>query len=258
MVQPFRPNYDHFAGLGLRCEAEIPADRSAASLVCLTRSRAVNRDLVARAAALTDGPVLVDGAKTDGVDSLLKDLRKRVDLSPPIAKAHGKVAWFQADADAFADWKAPTFLDVAGYKTAPGVFSADGIDPASRMLSEALPKKLPARVADLGAGWGFLSAALLQISGLEELHLVEADHVALSCAKQNVPDTRAQFHWADATAWKTPAPLDLVVMNPPFHTTRSAEPALGQRFIASAATNLSARGQLLMVANSHLPYEDTL
>ena len=39
--------------------------------------------------------------------------------------------------------------------TVPGIFSADGIDPASALLADNLPEKLGARVADLGGGWAF-------------------------------------------------------------------------------------------------------
>jgi 16S rRNA (guanine1207-N2)-methyltransferase len=42
--------------------------------------------------------------------------------------------------------------------TRPGVFSADGPDPASQALAAHLPEKLPTRMVDLGAGWGWLSA----------------------------------------------------------------------------------------------------
>jgi len=49
-----------------------------------------------------------------------------------------------------------------------------------------------------------------------------------------------------------------VIMNPPFHTTRAADPALGQAFVAAAAGMLGPQGQLWMVANRHLPYEATL
>ena len=47
-------------------------------------------------------------------------------------------------------------------------------------------------------------------------------------------------------------------MNPPFHTGRAAEPALGQAFIANAARLLKPAGQLWLVANRHLPYETPL
>ncbi len=50
-----------------------------------------------------------------------------------------------------------------GYVLRRAMFSADEIDPASRLLLTALPAKLGRRVADLGAGWGFLSARLPRI-----------------------------------------------------------------------------------------------
>ncbi len=256
VVQPFKPFHDHFATQGFVATPNSDAPCQDA-VVFLPRAKALARALIHQACSRASGVIVVDGAKTDGVDSLLKDIRKRVAIEGPISKAHGKIFWFQSDADAFADWAAPENQMVDGFHTAPGMFSADGIDPASALLLKSLPTKHGTRIADLGAGWGFLSAMLIDDT-LRSLHLVEADHTALTCARANVTDPRAQFHWADATKWSAPEPLDMVIMNPPFHTSRSADPTLGQGFIASAARNLTRNGQLWMVANRHLPYEATL
>ncbi|WP_170762521.1 class I SAM-dependent methyltransferase [Ruegeria lacuscaerulensis] len=257
VVQPFKPFHDHFAERGFAVVPETQ-DMCQDAIVILPRAKALARSQVYQACSRSSGVVVVDGAKTDGVDGLLKDIRKRVPVEGPISKSHGKIFWFQSDSQVFADWAAPENQMADGYQTAPGVFSADGIDPASALLHETLPDKLGARVADLGAGWGFLSAGLLNAADLKALHLVEADHAALNCARTNVPDPRARFHWADAVTWRAPDPIDTVVMNPPFHTSRSAEPALGQGFIRSAAKNLTRNGTLWLVANRHLPYETTL
>ncbi|NVO56420.1 class I SAM-dependent methyltransferase [Rhodobacteraceae bacterium B1Z28] len=257
VVQPFKPFHDHFADQGFTTTPKAD-DPCQDAIVFLPRAKALARALIHQACNRASGVIVVDGAKTDGVDSVLKDVRKRVTVDGPIAKAHGKIFWFQSDPQAFSDWAAPETQSVDGYQTAPGVFSADGIDPASALLLRALPTKLGSCVADLGAGWGYLSAELLRNESLKTLHLVEADHAALTCARTNVPDSRAQFHWADAVTWKAPESIDTVVMNPPFHTSRNADPALGQGFIASAARNLTRSGNLWMVANRHLPYETTL
>jgi 16S rRNA (guanine1207-N2)-methyltransferase len=226
-------------------------------VVFVTRAKELSRDLVARACAVTEGPVLVDGAKTDGIDSLVKPLVKQFGAAAPIAKAHGKISWVPGGTD-LSGWRAPDVREVDGFTVAPGVFSADGIDPASRLLVQSLPERPGKRIADLGAGWGYLSASLLKHEGPEVLYLVEADHRALDSARANVTDPRARFDWADARTWQAPEPLDAVVMNPPFHTGRAAEPALGQAFIDTAARALHGSGQLWMVANRHLPYENTL
>ena len=250
----FKPDHDHFAAL----YSVTPAAPYAAAIVCLPRSREAARALIARAAAEVGpgGWVAVDGQKTDGIDTALKDLRGRVDLSDSLSKAHGKLAFFPVGPD-LSDWSArPSLVD--GFQTLPGVFSADGADPGSVLLAASLPEKLGGKIADLGAGWGFLAAAILQRPGVKRLDLVEAEADALACAKANITDPRARFHWADATAWRPETLLDAVVMNPPFHTGRTAEPALGAAFIRAARRMLAPDGSLWLVANRHLPYDAVL
>jgi len=275
IVQGFRPDHDAFAAQGYAVVPKVPmpevpvpiapepkerAGDYAAALVCLTRAKAETRALLAQAVAAVgdDGLVIVDGQKTDGVDSTLRDLRARVQVSPPVSKSHGKLFSFRAGGDDFADWCAePTEID-GGFRTIAGVFSADGADRGSAMLAAALPEKLPARLIDLGAGWGFLSRAILARTGVKELHLVEAEAAALACAHQNIDDPRAIFHWADATNFKLDRGVDAVVCNPPFHTAREANPSLGIAFLSAAARLLASHGTLWLVANRHLPYDRTL
>lgn len=259
VVSPLRTDHDACERTGLRVALEAP-EAPPLSIVVLPRAKVLARGLIALAVERTAGPVIVDGQKTDGVDSILKDCRKRGDLSEVISKAHGKLFVLRGASADFADWALPdTPQDVGeGFVTVPGIFSADGIDPASRLLADSLPARLGKTVADLGAGWGYLSRQVLDRDEITELHLVEDDHRALDCARRNVPDPRARFHWADATRWRPEHPLDAVVMNPPFHTGRAAEPALGQAFIANAAGCLAPHGRLWLVANRHLPYEATL
>ncbi|MBD3679821.1 MAG: class I SAM-dependent methyltransferase [Rhodobacteraceae bacterium] len=255
IIQRFKPDFDAFVAKGYDCVTGT-VDTYAAAIVILPRAKAEARATLAGAVAATGGGiVVVDGQKTDGVDSLLKDIRKRASLGQVISKAHGKLFWFEGGD--FADW-AQDAEDIqlpGGFVTRAGVFSADGADPASQMLAEALPKKLGRRVADLGAGWGFLAAAILSRETVDEVHLIEADAVALDCARRNVTDPRARFHWEDATRFRSAEKFDTVVMNPPFHVGRAGDPGLGRAFIATAAAILKPAGELWLVANRHLPYE---
>ena len=259
VITAFKPDHDAFAAAGYPCSRQ-PEGGFSAALVCLPRAKAQGRALLAQACTLVGagGLVMVDGQKTDGIESMLRDLRG-LGLSPMVlSKAHGKILWFAAQPMP-DDWqsKGPRPVD-GGFLTAEGVFSADGIDPASRLLADNLPEKIGAHVVDLGAGWGYLAARILERDTVSHLDLVEADHNALDCARENVTDPRARFHWADATIWRPAAPVDAVVMNPPFHTGRAADPDLGRAFIASAAAMLCAQGRLWLVANRHLPYEAAL
>lgn len=259
VISPMATDHAYWAARGVAV-ALVPPTQAKLAVVFLPRSKALARGLIAQALAVCGGVVVIDGQKTDGIDSILKDARKRGAVSEVISKAHGKLFVLRADAADFADWVLPDAPQAMadGFVTRAGVFSADAVDPASRLLADHLPVQLGRRVADLGAGWGYLAARVLERADITELHLVEVDHTALDCARANVTDPRARFHWADATAWRPETRLDAVVMNPPFHTSRSADPDLGRGFIAAAAACLAPHGRLYMVANRHLPYEGTL
>ncbi len=258
-IQGFRPDYDALTARGIVTTPEPECPYSAA-IVFLPRAKAEARALIATACATVapGGPVWIDGQKTDGIDSVLKDLRGRMPVSDPIAKAHGKIFHFTAQAGALTEWQGHPSSPAPGFTTLPGVFSADGVDRGSALLAACLPATLPARMADVGAGWGWLAAQVLARKGVESLDLIEAEFAALECAKMNVPDPRARFIWADATGFMPENRYSAVVMNPPFHTARNADPGLGQAFVRAAAGMLSLSGTLWMVANRHLPYDETL
>lgn len=258
VIQDFKPLFDRWQDRGYMA-VEMVSDRYAAAIVCLPRAKAEARALIAQACAACDGIVVIDGQKTDGIDSIFREMKQRVTVNGPISKAHGKLFWIDPSAtDFFTDWLEPPALTPDGFWTAPGVFSADAVDLASALLVDALPDKLGAEVADLGAGWGFLAAHVLTRDSVQTVHLVEAGHSALECARHNVTDDRAKFHWEDATKWAPAHRMDSIVMNPPFHQGRAAEPQIGQAFVAAGARLLQPNGTLWMVANRHLPYEAEL
>ena len=252
----FKPDVDHFQAQGYRMEGGQPS----AAVVCLPRARAQALALIAQASALlpAGAPILVDGQKTDGIDSVLKLARAAgFTLGEVISKAHGKACVLGAGPQP-AGWAAAPRQIEGGFVTLPGVFSADAPDRGSVLLAAALPEKLYGRVADLGAGWGYLARAILTRADVKSLDLVEADRTALDCAERNITDPRARFHWADATRFKPAQPWDAVVMNPPFHISRAADPELGAAFLRAAHRGLLPGGTLWLVANRHLPYDRIL
>jgi 16S rRNA (guanine1207-N2)-methyltransferase len=255
VITGFKPDHDHF----VRAYPTPPAPPYAAAIVCLPRTRDGARALIAQAATevAPGGTIAIDGQKTDGIDTALKDLRGRVILSESLSKAHGKFASFTAGAD-FSNWQAAPRQIEGGFLTLPGIFSADEPDPGSVLLAQALPAKLAGKIADLGAGWGYLAREILKYPGVKRLDLVEAEADALTVARLNITDDRARFHWADATSFRPESLVDAVVMNPPFHNGRDADPALGAAFIQSARRMLAPNGSLWLVANRHLPYDAVL
>jgi len=170
------------------------------------------------------------------------------------------------------------FREVVGtrYLTQAGVFSSEHIDPGSLLLAQHLPSDLRGHIADLGAGWGYLSDVVLdRCARIERIDLFEADARALACAKRNLarhlpqenrlsspacyaPDEpRAQFHWHDVTTG-LPEKYDAIIMNPPFHSGQDTDIDLGRAFLTVSAASLKRNGRLYFVANRQLPYEPVL
>lgn len=264
-VQGFRPVYDALQRQGLPVATELPGDPADLVIVELTRSKAESLGNIAAGYGLLPpgGTLVVDGLKTDGVESVLKAVKKLLPVAGTLSKAHGKVFWLTKThtPPEFAGWAtALTPAEIAGgYVTAAGIFSQDAADAGSVLLAPHLGGHLTGKGADLGAGWGWLAdQALAGNIGITSLALIEAEHAALGCARRNVTDPRAAFDWADVRTLSGPSDHDFVLMNPPFHESRKADPDLGRQFIQAAARLLHPRGVLWMVANRHLAYEAAL
>ncbi len=255
MVHGVKPDHDDWSARGYRTETDMP--EAATVIICVPRSKEQARGMLAEASRRAT-LVIVDGQKTDGVDSLFKACRSALGDLPTLTKAHGRSFWFAGNS-AFDDWAiGPATRAESGFFTTPGVFSDGSVDRGSALLGDALPRKLPKRMADFGAGWGYLASRVLENADVVSVDLIEAERLSLECARLNVTDPRAGFHWADATRFKPELPYGGIVMNPPFHTGRAGTPELGRAFIAAAAAALTPSGTLWMVANRHLPYETAL
>ncbi|MEO1550667.1 MAG: methyltransferase [Pseudomonadota bacterium] len=253
------------AGLTMTPLDELPQAQTA--IVFTTRSRAQTLGAVAAAlgALAPGGRLVLDGAKGDGIDGLIKTLKQHLSALGTASRDHGKVAWFTRPVDVpgitrpWAEAAAP-MRGADGVWRQAGAFSADGLDPGTALLLEHLPPANPGTVADFGAGWGGLSLGLATAFPAAQLDLIEVDAQALSLGRRNLEHhSLARFHWADVTRLPTGLDgYDLIASNPPFHASRKADPSLGVAFIQAAARALSPRGRFAMVANRQLAYEATL
>ncbi|MDJ1015725.1 MAG: class I SAM-dependent methyltransferase [Paracoccaceae bacterium] len=256
VIQRNFPEHARFEAAGFKTEVHLKGPYTL-SILCLPRSKPEARDAIARAVLATEGPVVIDGQRKDGVDSVLKELRGHGDVGEVLSKAHGKFFAYRGDPPPGWEEAGPARI-TERFQTRFGVFSADDVDPGSALLENTLPERMSGSVIDLGAGWGYLASEILRRSDVAQVDLVEADHVALDCARANINDPRARFHWADARDFTPDEAADHVVTNPPFHSGRAQDSGLGQAFIRSAARMLKPKGALWLVANRHLPYEHTL
>ncbi|MEJ6392764.1 class I SAM-dependent methyltransferase [Gymnodinialimonas sp. 2305UL16-5] len=261
-VQGFAPDYDRLTARGLTV-LTAPEGNFGAALIQIVKSRAATLSAIAEAMGHVQigGLVMVDGQKDEGIEAIVKQLRLVFEVEGMMSKSHGKLAWFRRPETIPAQvltWVMAPEPNVDGYLTVQGGFSVDGPDRGSELLV-ALAPQLKGRVADFGAGWGYIAGEILaEQPDIDSLDLIEADYDMLEAAKLNIDDPRATYHWADVTRFTPDAAYDAILCNPPFHIGRRADPGLGRAFILAAARNLTSSGRFVMVANRHLPYEDTL
>lgn len=265
-VQGFRPDYLSLQRAGVSVSPTAVGSGYDLALVMAGRHRGQNEAWLAEAIARTrpGGMVLCAGGKTDGVASLRKRLASHDLVAGHLAKNHGEVFWLSVKSNAEKGPAGPGGGMVDGrFHTAPGMFSHDRVDAGSKLLATHLPANLKGVAADLCAGWGYLSAALAErCAGVASIDLFEADHASLEAARQNMaalaPNMPAAFHWIDLAVEKVERRFELVVMNPPFHQGRVADPGIGHAMIRAASNALKPGGQLFMVANRGLPYEPAM
>lgn len=274
--QSFKPFADALQRSGASVREPEADERFDIVCVLPSRQRDVMRAEFVRGAAhlTTGGTLVVSVANTQGAKSAQADLEKLAGPSQHLSKHKSRVFWVTPDpanvdhtlADTWLARDAQQAIAGGAYISRPGLFAWDRVDAASALLARHLPEELAGRVADLGAGYGYLASEILaRCPKVTHIDLYEAEARAVAPARVNLQhalaahDSAPSFdvHWHDV-AEGLPHRYDAIVSNPPFHQGRADLPALGRAFIVSAAGALQPHGQFLMVANRHLPYEAAL
>jgi 16S rRNA (guanine1207-N2)-methyltransferase len=273
--QSFKPDAEALDRAGFDVQPLVPSSVRKYSLVLALppRQRDESRALLARALTLLapGGVAIACAANNDGARSVERDLERLAGPVTTMSKNKCRVFWTapleQLPARALlAEWgelDAIRPIEDGRFFSRPGIFAWNRIDAASRLLAAHLPSTLAGRAADLGAGFGYLSAELLaRCPGIVSLDVYEAEARALDLARGNLASLESRFRieylWHDVTAGLARS-YDVIVCNPPFHThAHASRPDVGRRFIAAAAQALAPGGRLFLVANRHLPYESAL
>ncbi|KOF14475.1 methyltransferase [Ensifer adhaerens] len=267
-VQPLRPLYRALEAMRADVAPVVAGEDYDVALILCGKHKGENEDRIAEALKRTrDGAVIVvAGGKEDGIQSLRKRIAKFEWDGDHLPKYHGVAFWFTRPDDVTDAVqklaKVPVRVDGL-FEASPGMFSHDRIDAGSELLASRLPRDFNGHAADFGAGWGYLAVKLAEASpGTKGIDLFEADHDALEAARVNMmanaPRMPARFYWFDLTSEDPRDKYDLIVMNPPFHESHAAEPALGVAIIKAAHKALKQGGKVMLVANRGLQYEQVL
>jgi 16S rRNA (guanine1207-N2)-methyltransferase len=140
------------------------------------------------------------------------------------------------------------------------MFSPKEIDKGSRKLVSVFSTKLFGEVADLGAGWGYLSKEALRLNKkITRITLFESNYSAYLASKKNIDDKRATFRWASLENIRNlRLRFDHVICNPPFHSGRRKDVELLKSFIFYSSRLIDLRGSVWMVFVSGVYLENEL
>jgi 16S rRNA (guanine1207-N2)-methyltransferase len=269
--QPFKPRAAALENAGFQLVDAMDGERDLVFLVPERQREQTLADVARAFEVLKPGGWLVTALHNDwGARRLQQYIESVAGPTVCLTKKHCRVFWLRKPqnlhTETLASWAEAGQLrrEIEGHWwSKPGLFSWNHIDTGSQLLVDHLPNNLQGTGADLGGGWGFLTAKALEKNAeISSMHLYEADKIAVEAARRNIGNVkvmaRTQCRWHDVTQGVEQRRYDFVIMNPPFHEGRAAEPMLGMKFIAAAALALKPEGELWMVANRTLPYEEVL
>lgn len=213
----------------------------------------------------SDGKLIIEGHNKSGIKNTFRYLEEHGFILEVFSKNHGKIIIFDMInflPKHLISLNNNNFSNKVGkdYLTLPGVFSEKGVDEASKFLASYFNKNLKGNIADIGSGWGYLSAeALKKSKEIKKIYLYEINKKSLEISKQNIKDKRAVFKWVDIFQDNEILfNFDQIICNPPFHKGLKVDFDLGKKFIIKSSEMLKKKGSLLLVANINMPYEKTL
>lgn len=154
--------------------------------------------------------------------------------------------------------KAESFVhNQQSYLTLPGVFCHGKLDVGTRVLLEHLPAPAHGKVLDLGCGSGVIGLSLKHQQPALELTLADVDAFALRSAELNSMRMGLSTQVVASDGLQhIDGRFDFIISNPPFHQGKDTDYRFAQTLFQQAKQHLVGDGQLWIVANRHLPYED--
>lgn len=140
------------------------------------------------------------------------------------------------------------------------MFSPREIDRGSKKLTSFFESNLYGKVADLGAGWGYLSKEALKLNAnIKELTLFENNYSAYLASKKNISDHRASFKWASLKDLGGLGPrFNHIICNPPFHIGNTKNLDLLKSFVYHSSQLITPKGAVWMVFVSGVYFENDL
>lgn len=200
------------------------------------------------------GRLAVYGARKEGIAPAADFLAEFCQLDPPVTRAGLRLILAQPRDAAPAPPPAGSYEAAARNASArvaivPGVFSAEGLDPATALMLEHCGPRPEDRLLDFGCGAGAVAALLLAGGAVADATLTDSDALALEAARATLAlnGLDAPVLASDAGDALSEKSFDLILCNPPFHRGFATERDTVERMIERGGQLLAARGRFYLV-----------
>lgn len=140
----------------------------------------------------------------------------------------------------------------------PGVFSAGELDEGTRLLLDNIPYDR-AKILDVGCGAGVIGAIYRQKNPKSDVTMSDSSILAVRATEETLKKNKLEAKVVLSDIFSNiDGAFDLILCNPPFHTGIETDYSFIERFARDAKKHLNRGGEVYIVANAFLSYEDKL
>jgi 16S rRNA (guanine1207-N2)-methyltransferase len=214
------------------------------------------------------GTLWLAGEKNDGIKTYLEKAGARAGNAASLQRvggcvlgaiARGEHLAAQLPDQAYGELRRVEFAAGFSAWSKPGIFGWQKIDAGSAFLIEHLSDAFaqpPARVLDLGCGYGYLSVCAARQWPEAEFVAIDNNVTAVAASARNFAEYLIRGRVAcsncgDDIDEKFPA----ILCNPPFHQGFDVEAELTLRFLRNTRRLLARSGRALFVVNQFIGLE---
>jgi 16S rRNA (guanine1207-N2)-methyltransferase len=146
-------------------------------------------------------------------------------------------------------------IDIA---TLPGVFSAGELDSGTKLLLDHISYDKKS-VLDMACGAGTIGTIYKQKNPAATVVMSDDSPLAVLAAQKTIEKNGTAATVVESDAFnKVSGSFDLILCNPPFHKGVKTDYSFIEKFAAQARRHLKPGGQVFVVANAFLPYQEIL
>ncbi len=238
-------------------------------VVFLPKSKAFINMTLALVSGMVEegGTIILAGTNDAGIRSAKPAFEKYVGpVSEKIVGNHSAL-YVGKNARLGADKKIEDFLSFSPLAAAEvtidvanlaGVFSAGELDEGTKLLLENIPydKKT---ILDIGCGAGVIGSIYKKKNPKSDVTMSDQSKLAVIASKRTLERNSLEAKVIESNVFeKIEGSFDLILCNPPFHTGIATDYSFIEVFARGAKKHLNKGGGVYVVANSFLPYKETL